>query len=78
MPFMATLLVLLSAAPPAVPVELPGEPDGAACLATGLCPVPRPASVPSGVMFVATGLVVVGAAALRAERRGGSKGAWRS
>ena len=42
------------------------------CFLTGLCGVqPIPAGVPSGLMFVALGLVLYGAAALwRARRRG--------
>jgi hypothetical protein len=40
------------------------------CLLTGLCGAPAPAAgLPSGIMFVALGLVLAGAAGLRYQRR---------
>lgn len=49
-------------------------PDAPACVTAGICPTPAPASrAPhSGTMYLALGLVVVGAVGLARCRRGGA------
>ena len=69
MMLMLGMLASLGGTPPQSPSLSFGQGGSADCVATGACPVPAPAGPPSGVMFIAAGLVLGGAAGLRRERR---------
>lgn len=47
--------------------------DGAWCL-PGFCPLPAQGAMPGGLMYLAVGLVWLGIAGLRQERRRGREG----
>jgi hypothetical protein len=67
---MTVVLMLLAlSAQPAAPLVALDDPSASYCLATGFCRRQPGPPVPSGVLFVAVGLVGAGVAGLRFRPR---------